>query len=68
MTAFVVPTILFALFALFSAAGAYFLTAQTRGRTAGIVAALLTIFFFALIFAGLLYLLPPESLSGTPLG
>ena len=68
MTAFIVPTILFALFALFSAAGAYFLTAQTNGRTAGIVAALLTIFFFALVFAGLLYLLPPESLSGTPLG
>ena len=68
MTAFIIPTLLFALFALFSAAGAYFLTAQTRGRTAGIVAALLTIFFFGLIFAGLLYLLPPESLSGTPLG
>ncbi|HVG10204.1 MAG TPA: hypothetical protein VNM67_21045 [Thermoanaerobaculia bacterium] len=68
MTAFIVPTLLFALFALFSAAGAYFLTAQTRGRTAGIVAALLTIFFFALVFAGLLYLLPPESLSGSPLG
>lgn len=68
MTAFVIPTLLFALFALFCAAGAYFLTAQTRGRTAGIVAALLTVFFFALLFAGLLFLLPPESLSGTPLG
>ena len=68
MTAFIIPTLLFALFALFCAAGAYFLTAQTHGRNAGIVAALLTIFFFALIFAGLLYLLPPESLSGTPLG
>lgn len=68
MTAFLVPTILFALFALFSAAGAYFLTAQTRGRNAGIVAALLTFVFFALLFAGLLFLLPPESLSGSPLG
>ncbi|MFP5285178.1 MAG: hypothetical protein ACLGI9_05520 [Thermoanaerobaculia bacterium] len=62
MTAFVIPSILFALFALFSAAGAYFLTAQTRGRSAGIVAALLTLFFFALLFAGLLFLLPPEGL------
>jgi hypothetical protein len=68
LTAFIVPTILFALFALFCAAGAYFLTAQTRGRTAGIVAALLTVFLFALLFAGLLFLLPPESLSGSPLG
>ena len=68
MTAFIIPTLLFALFALFCAVGAYFLAAQTRGRTAGIVAALLTFFFFALLFAGLLYLLPPESLSGTPLG
>ena len=68
MTAFVIPTLLFALFALFSAVGAYFLTAQTRGRTAGIVAALLTVFFFALLFATLLFLLPPESLSGSPFG
>lgn len=65
MTAFVVPSILFALFALFSAAGAYFLTAQTRGRTAGVVAALLTLFFFALLFVGLLFLMPPESISGS---
>ena len=60
MTAFVVPSILFVLFALFSAGGAYFLTAQTRGRTAGIVAALLTLFFFALLFLGVLFLIPPE--------
>lgn len=65
MTAFIIPTVLFALFALFSSAGAYFLTAQTRGRDAGIVAALVTLSFFALVFAGLLVLLPPESLSGS---
>lgn len=64
MTAFVIPSILFVLFALFSAGGAYFLTAQTRGRAAGIVAALLTLFFFALLFVGLLFLLPPEGLPG----
>lgn len=64
MTAFVVPSILFALFALFSAGGAYFLTAQTRGRNAGIVAALLTLFFFALLFVGLLFLMPPAGLPG----
>ncbi|MFL6292300.1 MAG: hypothetical protein ACJ759_15510 [Thermoanaerobaculia bacterium] len=64
MTAVIVPSLLFALFALFSAAGAYFLTAQTRGRNAGIVAALLTLFFFALLFVGLLLLMPPEGLPG----
>lgn len=64
MTAFVIPSILFALFALFSAGGAYFLTAQARGRTAGIVAALLTLFFFALLFTGLLFVLPPGGLPG----
>ena len=65
MTAFVIPSILFALFALFSAAGAYFLIAQARGRAAGIVAALLTLSFFALLFAGLLLVLPPEGLPGS---
>ena len=64
MTAFVLPSILFVLFALFSAAGAYFLTAQTRGRTAGIVAALLTFFFFALLFAAVLFVMPKEGLPG----
>ena len=64
MTAVIIPTILFALFALFSAVGAYFLTAQTRGRNAGIVAAVCTLLFFVLLFAGLLLLLPPEALSG----
>lgn len=64
MTAFVVPSILFVLFAVFSAAGAYFLTAQARGRTAGIVAALLTLFFFALLFAALLLVMPKEGLPG----
>lgn len=64
MTDFVVPSILFALFGLFSAAGAYFLTVQTRSRTAGIVAALLTLFFFALLFLGLLFLMPEGALPG----
>lgn len=64
MTAVIIPSILFALFALFSAAGAYFLTAQTRGRNAGIVAALLTLFFFALLFVGMLFLMPAEGLPG----
>ncbi|HWM93676.1 MAG TPA: hypothetical protein VN493_23160 [Thermoanaerobaculia bacterium] len=64
MTAFFIPTLLFILFALFSATGAYFLTAHFRGRTAGIVAALLTLFFFAALFLGLLVLMPAESLPG----
>jgi hypothetical protein len=61
---FVIPSILFSLFALFSAAGAYFLTVQTRSRAAGIVAALLTLFFFALLFLGLLFLMPRGALPG----
>lgn len=62
MTTFLIPTILFALFALFSAVGAYFLAAHNRSRTAGIVAALLTLLFFAVLFLGLLVLMPEGTL------
>ena len=64
MADFLIPSILFALFALFSAVGAYFLAAHNRSRTAGIVAALLTLFSFAALFLGLLVLLPEGTLSG----
>lgn len=66
MADFVVPSILFLLFSVFSAVGAYFLTSQYRGqgsRTTAVVAALLTLFFFALLFFGLLAILPEGSLS-----
>ena len=64
MAEFIIPSILFALFALFSAVGAYFLAAHNRSRTAGIVAALLTLFFFAVLFLGLLVLMPERTLPG----
>ena len=63
MADFVVPSILFLLFSVFSAVGAYFLTSQYRSRTTAVVAALLTLFFFALLFFGLLAILPEGSLS-----
>jgi hypothetical protein len=61
---FVVPSLLFGLFALFSAVGAYLITAHYRTRAAGIVAALLTLSFFAALFLGLLALMPTDSLPG----
>jgi hypothetical protein len=64
----VVPSILFALFALFSSVGAYLITSQSsRGgsRAAGIVAALLTLFFFAALFLALLALLPGGTLPSS---
>lgn len=65
MADYVVPSILFALFAFFSAAGAYLITAQVRSRAAGIVAALLTLFFFAALFLALLALLPRGTLPSS---
>ncbi|MES1242097.1 MAG: hypothetical protein ABUT39_10795 [Acidobacteriota bacterium] len=62
MAGAVVPSILFALFALFSAAGAYLIASHARSRAAGIVAALLTLFFFAALFLALLALMPQGTL------
>jgi ABC-type nitrate/sulfonate/bicarbonate transport system permease component len=62
---YVVPSILFALFAVFSSAGAFLITAQYRSRTAGIVAALLTLCFFALLFLALLALMPRGTLPSS---
>lgn len=64
MADFVVPSILFLLFAVFSAVGAYFITIQKQSRATAVVAALLTLFFFAALFLGLLAILPEGSLSG----
>lgn len=64
MADFVVPSILFLLFAVLSAVGAFFITAQYRGRATAVVAALLTLFFFAALFLALLAILPEGSLSG----
>jgi hypothetical protein len=57
------PSILFILFAVFSSLGAYFLAAHFRGRASGILAALLTLVFFAALFLGLLALMPAGTLS-----
>jgi 4-amino-4-deoxy-L-arabinose transferase-like glycosyltransferase len=51
------PRLLFGLFTLFSVAGAYLVTAHTRGRKAGILAALLTALFFVALLLGVLGLI-----------
>ncbi|HVT59079.1 MAG TPA: hypothetical protein VHR45_11840 [Thermoanaerobaculia bacterium] len=51
------PTILFVLFALLAAAGAYLILSHHRGRVAGIAGALATLLAFAALFWGLLALL-----------
>ncbi len=63
MADFVVPSILFGLFTLFSSIGAFLITAHFRGRAAGIVAAVLTLIFFAALFGGLVALMPSGSLG-----
>ena len=50
------PTLIFALFALFSGIGAYLLLSHFRSRKAGVVGAVLTLLFFAVLFAGLVTL------------
>jgi drug/metabolite transporter superfamily protein YnfA len=50
------PTLIFALFALFSGIGAYLLLSHFRSRKAGVVGAVLTLLFFAALFAGLVTL------------
>jgi hypothetical protein len=49
----VLPAVLFALFALATAAGAYLIGAHFRGRRAGVLAALGTLAFFAALGAGM---------------
>lgn len=51
------PTLLFGFFALLSGVGAYLVFAHHRGRTAGILAALLTLLLFAALYAGVLALI-----------
>jgi hypothetical protein len=51
------PNLVFALFALLAAAGAYWIAASRRGRLAGFGAALATLIFFAAVFAGMVALL-----------
>lgn len=51
------PLLLFFLFVILSVVGAFWAVAGWRGRTAGIVAALLTVFFFGVLAAGLVFML-----------
>lgn len=51
------PVLLFSLFALFAAAGAYLIVAHLRSRKAGAWAAAATMLFFVVLFAGVLALL-----------
>jgi len=53
----VMPTILFLLFALLSATGAYLILAHHRGRLAAVCGAVVTLVFFAALFAGVVALL-----------
>jgi hypothetical protein len=51
------PTALFGLFAVLASAGAYLITAHSRGRRAGWGVALLAFVLFAALYAGLVALL-----------
>lgn len=50
------PTLLFALFALLSGVGAYLIVAHHRGPKAGLIGASLTLLLFAALYAGLIVL------------
>jgi hypothetical protein len=54
-----VPTLLFTLFAIFSATGVFLVIAHHRSRIAGIAVALVTLLIFVAIYAGVLYLIGP---------
>lgn len=51
------PTLIFLVFTLLSTVGAYLVLAHFKGRRAGVAAALGTVLFFVVLYAGLLALL-----------
>jgi hypothetical protein len=53
------PSLLFILFAVFSAVGVYLIVAHHKGRRAGIAGALVTVLLYVALFAGVLYLIGP---------
>jgi hypothetical protein len=55
--------VLFAVFAALSAAGAYALAAHFRSRRLGVLLALLTLIFFAALFAALVWLVGQADLT-----
>ena len=56
-------TLIFALFALFSGIGAYLALSHFRGRRAGVAGAVLTLLFFAALYAGLVALIRQSGLA-----
>ena len=58
------PTIIFALFGLACAAGAYFLFAHQRGRGMGLAAAVTVLAFFAALFWVVLHLVAGGGMAG----
>lgn len=59
-----VPTLLFLLFAVLSAAGVYLVVAHHRNRTAAVIGAILTLLFYLVLYAGVLYLIRPLGNTG----
>jgi drug/metabolite transporter superfamily protein YnfA len=59
-----VPTLLFLLFAVFSAAGVYLIVAHHRNRTAAVLGAFVTLLLYLALYAGVLYLIRPLDNAG----
>lgn len=59
-----VPTLLFLLFAVLSAAGVYLIVAHHRSRTAAVIGAIVTLLFYLVLYAGVLYLIRPLDNAG----
>jgi hypothetical protein len=53
------PTLLFTLFAVFSAAGVYLIVAHHKGRKAAVAGALVTVLLYVALYAGVRYLIGP---------
>jgi len=53
------PTLLFTLFAVFSAAGVYLIVAHHKSRTAAVVGAFVTALFYVALYVGVLVLIGP---------
>ena len=53
------PSLLFVLFATFSAAGVFWILAHHRSRAAGAVGAAVTLLLYVALYAGVMYLIAP---------
>lgn len=59
------PTLLFSLFAAFSAVGVYLIVAHHRGRRAAIAGALVTALLYVALYVGVLALIALPKAGGT---